>query len=142
MNITILGVAFWTFVAISAVAGIVGDYKKRKLMLEPLRLAIEKGQQLDPKVVGQLMRREQSAERTHPEHLRIGGIITLAAALGVGIAGGFIGQVISAALYWALALSALAACVGIGLIVAGGLLAKHRAIDDASEQQRAGDSDR
>ena len=50
-----VAIAFWVFVAIATVAGIVGDYKKRQLSLEPLRAAIEKGQQLDPAVVERLM---------------------------------------------------------------------------------------
>ena len=36
------GIAFWLFMAVAAVAGIVADYKKRQLELEPLRAAIER----------------------------------------------------------------------------------------------------
>ena len=141
MDINIVGTAFWTFVAIVSVAGIVGDYQRRKLMLEPLRLAIEKGQPLDPKVVEQLMRREQSDNQTQPEHLRIAGVITLASGVGVAIAGALMAQLQPRLLYFALALGAIAACVGIGLIVAGNLLARHRTARaiDGREPNRDGD---
>lgn len=132
MDIDVVGVAFWTFVAIVSVAGIIGDYQRRKLMLEPLRLAIEKGQPLDPKVVEQLMRREQSDSQTRPEHLRIAGVITLASGIGVAIAGALMAQLQPRLLYFALALGAIAGCVGIGLIIAAGLLAKQRMVN-ASE---------
>ena len=67
-----VAIAFWIFVAIATVAGIVGDYKKRQLTLEPLRAAIEKGQQLDPAVVERLM---APAEDTgiNPTGLMVGG---------------------------------------------------------------------
>src|SRR5690242_6571274 len=53
--LAIFGIAFWAFLAIASVAGIVADYKKRRLELEPLRAAIERGQQLDPALVQRLM---------------------------------------------------------------------------------------
>jgi hypothetical protein len=59
IGIAIAALGFWAFLTASAVAGIVADYKKRHLELEPLRAAIERGQQLDPAIVERLMAREQ-----------------------------------------------------------------------------------
>src|SRR5262249_44891148 len=50
----VVTVSFALFLIIAAVAGIVGDYKKRSLELEPLRTALERGQQLDPALLEHL----------------------------------------------------------------------------------------
>jgi hypothetical protein len=55
IGFALVGLGFCIFLSVSAVAGIVADYKKRYLELEPLRAAIERGQQLDPSVL-QLLR--------------------------------------------------------------------------------------
>jgi hypothetical protein len=44
----LVGVAFWIFIGAVAVAGIVTDYKRRRGSVDVIRMAIEKGQQLDP----------------------------------------------------------------------------------------------
>jgi len=41
--LTAFGIGFWAFLTIAAVAGIVSDYKRRQVELEPLRAAIERG---------------------------------------------------------------------------------------------------
>lgn len=45
-----VAIAVFVFLAIAAVAGIVGEYKKRQATLELLRGAIERGQPLDVRV--------------------------------------------------------------------------------------------
>ena len=40
-------VAFWMFLAIVSVAGIIYDYRKKRLAVETLRQAIQSGQQID-----------------------------------------------------------------------------------------------
>jgi hypothetical protein len=70
---TAVAIAFWVFVTISAVAGIVSDYKRRKAAIEPLRLAIERGQALDPALVEKLLGRDRQDEPLNPELLQIGG---------------------------------------------------------------------
>src|SRR5262245_30167510 len=94
-------VVFWIFVAVAAVAGIVGDYKKRQARLEPLRIAIEKGQQIDPKVVEQLLAHEarEPEEPVDPRALAIGGVITCAAGIGILIAAPLIAQVATLAFF-------------------------------------------
>ena len=80
-----VAIAFWVFVAIATVAGIVGDYKKRQLSLEPLRAAIEKGQQLDPAVVERLMAPAHE-KGIDPLALWVAGVIVISAGIGVGTA--------------------------------------------------------
>jgi hypothetical protein len=45
-GIVAVAITFWIFVTVVSVAGIIQDYRKRQLALEPLRMAIEHGQQL------------------------------------------------------------------------------------------------
>mgnify|MGYP006266860811 CR=1 FL=1 len=79
-----VAIMFWIFVTVAAVAGIVSDYKKRRLALEPLRIAVERGQQLDPALIDRLMAPERDAGMS-PMPLRVGGIITLSAGVGIVI---------------------------------------------------------
>jgi hypothetical protein len=126
--LTILGVAFWAFLAISAVAGIVADYKKRRLELEPLRAAIERGQQLDPALVERLMMRERSdkGSELEPVHFRIGGIVTTAAGIGVALLSFFISQVAPPAFYPILGAGIVAVCVGTSLLICARVIERHR----------------
>ncbi len=112
-----VAIAFWTFVAIATVASIVSDYKKRRLALEPLRQAIEKGQQLDPAVVERLMAPTED-KGIDPVGLKVGGIIVTAGGVGVAILAFFIARVAPVALYPVLGGGLVAVCIGIGLILA------------------------
>jgi hypothetical protein len=120
-----LGIAFLVFLAISAVAGIVADYKKRALTLEPLRAAIERGQQLDPAVVERLMAPESRDERLNALYLNVGGIVTIAAGIGVSLLSFFLAQVVPVALYPVLGGGIVAVCVGAGLVVAARVAERH-----------------
>src|SRR5215813_578333 len=113
IGFTVLGVAFWAFLAISAVAGIVGDYKKRRLELEPLRAAIERGQQLDPALVERLLARGRPDKDAglEPVYFRIGGIVTVAAGIGVALLSFFISPLVPAAFYPILGIGVVAVCV-------------------------------
>ena len=113
-----VAIAFWVFLAVAAVAGIVADYKKRQIALEPLRAAIERGQQIDPALVERLMAPDPRGDALNPLHLRVGGIITLAAGVGVAILSYFIAQVAAIAFYPVLGGGVVVLCVGVGLIIA------------------------
>jgi|HubBroStandDraft_6_1064221.scaffolds.fasta_scaffold253622_1 hypothetical protein len=121
-----VAIAFWAFVAVAAVAGIVADYKKREAALAPLRLAIERGQQLDPALVERLMSPERDAG-IDPLYLRIGGIITFAAGVGVVILSFILAQVAPVALYPVLGGGVVLVCVAVGLLVAARAVESHRA---------------
>lgn len=127
MGLTAFGVGFWAFLAIASVAGIVADYKKRQLELEPLRAAIERGVQLDPAVIERLMTRESRDHSVNPLDLKIGGIITTAAGIGVGAASFCVDPWMPVARYPLLAVGIVAVCVGIGLLAAAKTLQRHAA---------------
>jgi Domain of unknown function (DUF6249) len=120
-----VAIAVFVFLAIATVAGIVGDYKKRQIALEPLRAAVERGQQLDPAVVERLMAPEQREEPLNPLYLKVGGIITIAAGVGVAILAYFLAQIEAQALYPVLGIGLVAVCVGVGLMIAAAAIARH-----------------
>src|SRR5690242_18117797 len=65
--IAAVAIAFWIFVGVTAIAAMILDYRKRKLALEPLRIAIEHGQQLDPEIITRLLGREERKESVDPQ---------------------------------------------------------------------------
>jgi hypothetical protein len=127
-----VAVAFWLFLAAAAVAGIIADYRKRQLALEPLRLAIERGQTLDPEVVRQLLgpdRWPYGTGRVDPIQLRMASIIVISAGVGVGILAVFLGQVAPVAVLPTVGAGILVLCIGIGLNIAARMLARERALN-------------
>ncbi len=123
----LVGVAFWIFVAVASVAGIVGGYKRRRIELEPLRSAIERGQQLDPAIIEKLMAQpEHEQVRIEPLHLRIGSIITIAVGAGLALLSIFISRIAPVALYPILGSGVLIVCVGIGLLIAARAVERHQ----------------
>jgi hypothetical protein len=120
-----VAIAFWIFVTVAAVAGIVSDYKKRQLTLEPLRLAIERGQQLDPALIDRLMAPERDAG-INPLYLRVGGIVTLAAGVGVVILAFLLNQVYPVSFYPVLGGAVVTVCVGAGLLLAARAVEQQR----------------
>jgi len=118
IELAIVGVAFWAFLAVATVAGIVGDYKKRRIELEPLRAAMERGGPLDAAVVEKLMTREPHSDGLNPLQLRVGGIITIASGVGIVLLSFFVSQLGEAFLYPCLGAGALTVCVGVGVLLA------------------------
>ena len=128
IGFTVLGVAFWAFLAVSAVAGIIADYKKRRLELEPLRAAVERGQQLDPAIVERLMRgtRPEQVSELDAVSMRIGGIITVASGIGIALLSFFIKAVAPIAFYPVLGAGVVAVCVGVGLMLSARAMERYR----------------
>lgn len=124
-----VAVAFWIFVTVSAFAAIKYDFRKRQLAMESLRAAIERGQPLEPAVVAQILARHsgsgaEDAQDLAP-YLQIGGIITIAGAIGVLIAAFFVGMQFPIAKLPMLGAGALAVCIGAGLLVAARTLGRY-----------------
>jgi len=130
----LVGIAFWVFVGAVSIAGIVGEHKKRRLGVELLRYAIEKGQTLDPAIIEKLMGAEDRDKSTDPLDLKIAGIIIIAAGVGVSVLSFFLRYVAPAALYPTLGAGLAVVCVGAGLGVAS------RAIARSRERDRAGNT--
>lgn len=118
IGITIVAVAFWVFIGVVSVAGMIQDYRKRQLALEPLRIAIEHGQQLSPEIIAKLVGREERQEELDPQLLRVGGIITAASGVGVALLSIFVALVFPPYHWIVLGVGVLAVCVGVGLLIA------------------------
>lgn len=116
--IAAVAIAFWIFVAVVSVAGIIQDYRKRQLALEPLRLAIQHGQKLDPEVISRLLGQDQHHQELDPRALQIGGIITCASGVGVAILAAFVAAVFPPYHWIVLGVGILTVCVGVGLLIA------------------------
>ena len=126
----IVAVAFWLFLGAAAVSAMRYDFKKRQLSMESLRAAIERGQQLDPGVVEKLLAQHREPDVDRPQdlqpYLRIGGVITVAAGVGVGIAGEVLGLQVPLARLPMMAAGVIAICIGIGLLIASRVLVGNR----------------
>jgi hypothetical protein len=118
----LVAIAFWVFVGTVAVAGIITDYKRRRLNIDLLRYSIEKGQPIDPGLVDKLISHERLERGAKPEDLQMAGIITTASGVGLCILAVFIKQVADWALYPIMGAGVLVICVGIGLIIAANAL--------------------
>jgi hypothetical protein len=123
-------IAFWMFLAAVAIAGMVYDYRRRRLAMETLRMAVEHGEHLEPGTLERLLARHRQDEPQQPEDLRpylhLGAVITIAAGIGVLIAGLFIGNEYPAFLYPIIGLAVIAICVGIGLRISVRVLQRYQ----------------
>jgi hypothetical protein len=123
----LVGAAFWIFIGAVAIAGTVTDYKRRRGGIDVLRLAIEKGQQLDPALVEKLTSNEHRGERIDPVDIKLGGIVTIAAGVGICLLSFFVSRVAPVALYPILGAGVFVICVGVGLLIGAAALAEARA---------------
>jgi hypothetical protein len=122
----LVGAAFWLFIGAVAIAGMITEYKRRRIGIEVLRMAVEKGQQLDPEMVEKLMSCEHRAARIDPLDLKLGGIITIASGFGLCPLAYFISRVAPIAFYPIVGTGALAVFVGAGLLFGARTLAEAR----------------
>jgi hypothetical protein len=122
----LVGVAFWIFVGAAAVAGIVTDYKRRRGSVDVIRMAIDKGQPLDPALIEKLTSSERGAERIDPLHVKLGSIITIASGIGICLLACFMAGVAPVSFYPIFGVGLLAICVGVGLRIGSKVLTEAR----------------
>jgi hypothetical protein len=121
----ITGAAFWLFIGACAVAGIIADYKRRRLGIEVVRAAIEKGMALDPALIEKLTSREHGEDsKVDSTDLKLGGVITLAAGVGLCPVAWLLSQFMPVLFYPTLGLGVLAIFVAIGLLIGAGIVAR------------------
>ncbi|HUN26633.1 MAG TPA: DUF6249 domain-containing protein [Steroidobacteraceae bacterium] len=134
----IVSIFFFLFLTISAVAGIIYDYRKRRLQVEALRIAVEHGERLDPalmeRLIAQHRERPSNDTRLIPHYMQIGGIITTAAGIGIALLSFFIGHVAPITLYPILGAGIVVVCVGLGLLVAARAMKRGGAFDDPADR--------
>jgi len=125
MGVGIAGAAFWAFIAAVAVAGIWREVVFRREAETTLRLALEKGQTLDPALVEKLLR---PRAKRGPEGLLVTGGVNIAAGIGLPILGFFLrlsGN--ESAFYPLVGVGILVLLIGVAFIILSGLLRAHRA---------------
>jgi hypothetical protein len=111
-------ITFILFLTASALAGIVADFKKRKVALEVIRASIERGQPAEPGLVDRLLEPEVRRAALNPLYVTVAGIVIAAAGIGVAILAFFVAQVAPDALYPVLGAGIAVVCLGAGLVLA------------------------
>jgi hypothetical protein len=129
---------FFLFLTASAVSGIAYDYRKRRLQVEALRVALEHGERLDPALMERLVSEHgdhsRSDPRLIPHYVQLGGIITTATGVGIGLLAFFVGKVAPIALYPILGGGVVVVCVGLGLLVASGTMRRSGAFAGSTDR--------
>ena len=116
----IIGAAFWIFIASVVVAGIWYAYARNRETQKTIRLAIEKGIQLDAALIDKLVIRQSG----NPEDYYIGGFICIACGIGLPILGYFIGRIAPEAFFPIAGAGVLVGLIGISLILCGMLIGR------------------
>ena len=128
MDFTTISIAVFSFLAISAVAGTISDYKKRRRELDLLQAAVERGQPLDPALIEHLTVQKDPPEMhagRKSRNLRLGGVITVASGIGIALLALFLIPVAPLALYPILGVGVVIVCVGAGLLVGARVIERH-----------------
>ena len=120
MSNTLIGVAFWIFVALVVGASIWYAFARHRETQKTIRLAIEKGMKLDPALIDKLVTRKSGK----PEDYYIGGFVCFAVGIGLPILGYFIGRTEPVAFFPLAGSGILVGLIGISLIVAGILVGR------------------
>lgn len=83
VEIALVAVVFWIFVILITVVPIVLHFRRRQETEKTIRLAIEKGQQLDPATLERLLGTDNSDTGLTQSSARHNGIITAFVGLGL-----------------------------------------------------------
>ena len=119
--------AFWGFVAVITVAGVWREVVMRRESETTIRLAIEKGQQLDPATIDKLLS-SSNRKRGGADGLMVAGGVTLATGLGLPIMGYFISRGNhSDAFYPLLGVGCLVFLIGAALLILSTVLRSRQA---------------
>jgi hypothetical protein len=128
--------AFWGFIAAVVVAGIWYDIRKKESQHETIRRLFESGQPIDERMMDKLLSMGADKSERIDRGLKIAGLITLPAGIGLGIFGTIMGAAYpeTQAPLWGAA--ALAGCVGLGLLLASSIAKRWYVAEDGSEGTR------
>ena len=113
---------FWLFLAVVVGGGMWFDARKKESEQETLRRLVESGQRIDPALVDKMLR--TTGNERKDRDLKVGGIVTLFAGLGLVVLGWFLGKLDSQIFEVMLGVSGMVAMVGIGLLLAGAYFAR------------------
>ena len=125
-------IAFWAFVAVAVLAGVWKAIATRRDTQATIRLAIEKGQSLDPVLVEKLLRPGQSRDAG----ILTGGAVLVAIGLGLPSLGAMLslgGR--QGAIYPLTGAGMLVLLVGVALLLVWRFLRQSRRVADARAEQ-------
>ena len=108
VGISLVGIAFWAWLAAVVIAEEIGKTKRRRADLDLIRFAIEKGQPLTPQLVEQILGRRTTG-------LFIGGIVTMAAGVGLIVFSLLLSRISPHGGWVVAGAGGIAICVGAGL---------------------------
>lgn len=132
MSNTLIGVAFWIFVAVVVCAAIWYAFARHQETQKTIRLAIEKGMKLDPALIDKLVTRKSGKPE---DYYYIGGFVCLAVGIGLPILGYFIGRIEPDAFFPLAGSGILVGLIGISLIVAGILVGRREKAGKTGERR-------
>ena len=121
-DLTLIGVAFWIFVAAVSVAGIWWAIARNREIQKTIRLTIEKGVPLDAKLIESLGKSKSGK----PEDYYIGGYACFAVGIGLPIMGLFLRPIESEAFSPLVGVGILVGLIGVGLIMAGRMISRRQ----------------
>ena len=116
----LIGVAFWIFLAVVVLAAIWFAFARNRETQKTIRLAIEKGMQLDPALIDKLVTRKSGK----PEDYYVGGFVCIAVGIGLPILGYFVGQIEPEAFFPIVGAGILVGLIGISLVICGMLVSR------------------
>lgn len=114
MGAGLAAIGFWGFIAVVVVAGIWYGIREREAQHETLRRMLDSGKPVDQALMDRLLGGSKHLGRD----LKTAGVIVLFAAPGLAVLGWFISWLSADWLFPMIGVAALAAFVGIGLLVA------------------------
>ena len=130
-GLTLIGVTFWIFVAIVVLASFWYAYTRNREMQKTIRLAIEKGMQLDADLVDKLVTRKSGK----PEDYYMGGFVCTAVGIGLPLLGIFVGQKEPDAFSPLVGVGTLVGLIGISLIICGMMISRREKANRVGKHQ-------
>jgi multisubunit Na+/H+ antiporter MnhB subunit len=119
-GVVLIGMAFWIFIALVVLASLWYSFARNRETQKTIRLAIEKGMQLDPALIDKLVTRKSGK----PEDYYIGGFVCIAVGIGLLILGYFTGRVEPKAFPPLAGVGILVGLIGISLTLVATLVSR------------------
>lgn len=111
----LIGVTFWIFLAIVVLAAIWFAVLRHRETQKTIRLAIEKGMQLDPALIDKLVTRKPAKS----EDFYVGGFVCIAVGIGLPILGYFVSRIDPEAFFPITGAGILVGLIGVSLSLVG-----------------------
>jgi hypothetical protein len=113
----------WLFGVIVVLSGVISDSRRRRHALEVIKLAIEKGQPLDPALVEKLLGRRRSLSMI-PNSLVVTGILCISGGIGVILFGFCLGDF--KAILPVAGMGMIVILTGIGMLISAGYVRRNQ----------------